>query len=250
MFNKAIEWKMRSDNPCKGIQRYAENKREAWLSREQLIEPDKALTACGAESDATEAIRLLILTGSRMREVVGAKWEDINLTRAIWIKPSHSTKEKKTEHVPLSAASIEVLRRLEKRRNGSPFLFPGNGTKKARTSIRRVWVRACKTAGLATEYKIQGKRRELTRYRPVVRLHDLRHSYASNLVSSGVSLPIIGALLGHRRPETTQRYAHVADQAMRAATNGFGEMLHPTAEPKPELVKSQRKHPQRKRAAD
>jgi len=251
MFTQAIKWEVRSENPCKGIQRYAENKREAWLSREQLIELDKALTAYGADSDAAEVIRLLILTGSRLREVMQAKWDQFDLKRGIWTKPSHSTKEKKTEHIPLSPPSLEVLDRLEKRRNGSPFVFPGNDTKKARTSVRRVWVAACKTAGLATPYTIQGKRKELTRYRPVVRLHDLRHSFASNAVNAGKSLAIIGKVLGHCRPETTQRYAHVNDAAMRDVVNDIGSMLHPPVEvaPPPAVAKAESVKPKRKRRA-
>jgi integrase len=95
-------------------------------------------------------------------------------------------------------------------------------------TLRRPWVQCCKAAGLAVQVRIPGKRgRQLIRYKPTVRIHDLRHTFASHLVSKGESLHIVGKLLGHtrRRPETTARYAHVADEALRDATNKFGNIL-------------------------
>ncbi|MGC2513304.1 MAG: tyrosine-type recombinase/integrase, partial [Terriglobales bacterium] len=94
-----------------------------------------------------------------------------------------------------------------------------------RVTIRKPWIQICKAAGLATEYKIQGKRRELTRFRPNVRIHDLRHTYASWLVNNGVPLKQVGKLLGHTQERTTSRYSHLADKSLRSATNTFGESL-------------------------
>ena len=112
-----------------------------------------------------------------------------------------------------------------KRRDGAAGpLFPGaNG--KPRVTLRRPWVQICKAAGLSDVSTHQGKRRTVTRSKPTLRIHDLRHSFASHLVSNGVSLHIVGKLLGHTQSQTTQRYAHVADQAMRDATNRFSQIF-------------------------
>ena len=238
MFNKAIDWGWLLVNPAKKIRRFHEDRREAWLTAEQLAALDKALSDYG--KDAADAIRLLILTGSRENEVLGAEWDQFDLQRGIWTKPSHHTKEKKTEHVPLSSAALLVLDRMTKKKR-SKFLFPGHGTKEARKSIWRPWIQACRIAGLVTEYKIQGKRRELTRYRPIIRIHDLRHTFASHLVSSGASLPVVGRLLGHTLPSTTARYAHLADESLRTATNGFAAILYPQPEAKEIPAKRKRR---------
>jgi integrase len=103
-------------------------------------------------------------------------------------------------------------------------LFPGvkGGTL---VSLRRPWIQSCKAAGLVVIVPVIGNRRLTVRYRPNVRIHDLRHSYASHLVSNGVSLQIVGKLLGHTQATTTMRYAHLQDETLRAATNRFGEMF-------------------------
>src|SRR5262249_18962119 len=116
----------------------------------------------------------------------------------------------------------------------SPALFPGargsgkDGDKKksARVTIRRPWVQVCKAARLATAEQVPGKRKKfLTIWKPSVRIHDLRHTFASHLVSSGESLHIVGKLLGHTLPQTTARYAHLADRALRDAANKFSQNL-------------------------
>ena len=91
-----------------------------------------------------------------------------------------------------------------------------------RGSHHRLWSHV---ADCGARYNVQGKRRVITRYRPVLRIHDIRHNFASYLVSSGVSLPKVGKLLGHTRPETTQRYAHLQDESLRDATNVFGKIF-------------------------
>jgi site-specific recombinase XerD len=117
-----------------------------------------------------------------------------------------------------------VLLNGMKPKDSSEPLFPGaNGD--SRVTLRRPWVQACKAAGLAEAYEVKGKKKVLTRYRPTVRIHDLRHTYASHLVSGGTSLQIVGRLLGHTQPQTTARYAHVADEALRIATERFSSIL-------------------------
>ncbi|HYN14444.1 MAG TPA: site-specific integrase [Terriglobales bacterium] len=216
MFSLAVEWKWRPDNPCRGVQRFHEDRREGWLSIEQFQKLEQALDAYLSQ-DAADAIRLLMYTGSRAGEVLSAAWDELDLDRGIWTKPSHHTKQKRIEHVPLSARALAVLKRRAKRKNG-PYVFPGRDGQHARVALRRPWVQALKAAGLVTRYEIKGKRRHVVvRYRPLFRLHDLRHTFASNLVSNGQSLHIVGKLLGHTEEKTTARYAHLAGGALREA---------------------------------
>jgi len=157
-------------------------------------------------------------------EVLKSEWLQYDLERGAFIKPSHSTKEKKEERIPLNTAALELLTRMKEQSGGEGFLFPGLNGDKPRTTLRRTWVQVCKAAALADVVTLQGKRRAITRYRPTIRIHDLRHSFASHLVSNGVSLHIVGKLLGHSQAQTTMRYAHIQDEALRTASNKFGSI--------------------------
>jgi integrase len=226
IFACAVDWNMHGDNPARAVKRFHEDKREAWLSREQLQSLSDALDAY-PKQDAADAIRLLVLTGARPDEVIGAEWAMFDLQRGIWNKPSHHVKQKKDEHPPLSIAALTILRRMAEFRTGI-HLFPGRdlAAGRSRTTLRNTWRQVCKTAGLATEYYVKGKRGKLlSRWRPNVRLYDLRHTFASHLVSRGASLYLVGKLLGHTQASTTQRYAHVADGALRNIANDFSEVL-------------------------
>ena len=151
------------------------------------------------------AIRLTVVTGCRKGEALTAKWTDFDFARGIWTKPSHHTKQKRVEHVPLNEQALALLRGLP--RDGE-YLFPGRRKGAHLTDLKGPWA---KVSDLA---KLSG-----------VRVHDLRHSFASHLVSSGVSLPIVGKLLGHTQPQTTARYAHLADNPLREASNRFPQVL-------------------------
>ncbi len=207
MFSLAIEWHWTSSNPAQGIPRFQEDRRERWLQADEL---QRFITALNAYQDqkVADAFRLLLLTGSRKSEVLTAEWSMFDLEQGVWTKPSSHTKEKQIEHIPLSAQAVELLVRMKQESDATTgFLFPGlNG--KPRTTLRVAWSQICKAAGLTN-----------------VRVHDLRHSYASYLVSSGVSLHVVGRLLGHSQAQTTQRYAHVAHQSLRDASNLFGAIF-------------------------
>ena len=226
MFALAMEWGWRLDNPVKGVPKFQEDRRERWLSVNELRNLNKALDSY-ADQSAANALRLLILTGAREGEVLKADWEQIDLKRGVWTKPSHHTKQKKIEHIPLSKSAVTLLRKMKPQTSGP--LFPGSTGFAPRVTLRRPWVQVCKAAGLSHAVQMKGKRRLITRYKPGVRIHDLRHTYASHLVSNGTSLQIVGKLLGHTNPQTTNRYAHVADEALRDATNRFGQIFKAAA---------------------
>jgi integrase len=208
MFNLAVEWKWRPDNPAKGIERYEEQKRERWLSDEEL----RGLCAVLDEHSntrAANALRLQLLTGARLGEVLTSRKDDFDLHRGIWTKPSHQTKQKRAQHLPLSAQALALVASIiEASDANSPFLFPGNKPGQPLREIKKFWSAVLRQAGI-TNY----------------RRHDNRHTYASHLVSSGLSLEIVGRLLGHSIPTTTQRYAHLADDSLRAATDRFGSKI-------------------------
>lgn len=207
MMNLAKAWDWRDDNPCEGVPKFREEKRERWLSTQEIERLCEALDEHPNQSIAS-AIRLMLLTGARRGETLTARWEDFNLELGIWTKPSHHTKQKRTEHVPLSPPAVQLLVSMKETADGNPLLFPGDVPGKPLREIKGAWATLCKRA------KIEN-----------VRIHDLRHTYASHLVSSGMSLPIVGRLLGHTQPQTTARYAHLADDPLRQATNRFASIV-------------------------
>jgi integrase len=232
VFNYGIDKKWTTENPARGIKKFHEEKRERFLTIEEMQKLRESIEGYHDEDDvsARNALLLLMLTGSREGEVLKAEWEEFDLQRGVWTKPSHHTKQKKDEHIPLSGPALKLLESMMPMNATGP-LFPGlNG--EARTTLRRPWVQACKAAGLVKEDLIDGKRKgkdgepeTLTRYRPTLRIHDLRHNFASHLASNGVSLQVVGKLLGHTQASTTMRYAHLQDEALRVATNKFGRIF-------------------------
>jgi len=206
MFNLAVAWQWCTDNPTRGITKFPEPKRDRWLSDEELARLFDALDRHPSQQ-AANAIRLLLLTGARRSETFAMRWEDVDLERGVWTKPAHTTKQKRTQHTPLSEQAVQLLNGIMTRSDGtSPFVFPGRNENQPIGDLKKPWAAVQKDAGLSG-----------------VRLHDLSHTFAAHLVSSGMSLPIVGRLLGHTQPQTTQRYAHLADSALRQATNQFGQ---------------------------
>ena len=230
MFNHGVEWEWCATNPAEGIKRHVEDKRQKWLTDSQMAALDRAITEYG--QDAGELIRLLLLTGARRGEWMRAKKADFDLEHSIWTKPAHTVKERKTENVTLNRPALAVLGRvIASTAKDEPYLFPGTAKGKAakgkpRATVRRPWIQILRMAGLAEEYTVAGKRgKALKRYRPMIRLHDLRHSYASWLADHDVPLKKIGALLGHQDGKMTERYAHIADKSLADATNLFGDAM-------------------------
>jgi integrase len=226
MFARAIAWKLADENPAHGVERFQEDHRETSLTIAQLKRLHSALTNY-SDQTAADAIRLLIVTGARESEVLTAEWSMFDFAEATWTKPSHHTKQKKIEHVSLSTAALAILTRLRSRKLPGPFLFPSADNKGHRTTIRRPWMQVLREAGLAMSQQVPGKRRKVvTKWKPLVRIHDLRHTFASHLVSAGESVYIVGKLLGHTQASTTQRYAHLDNKSQRDAANVFGNKVY------------------------
>jgi integrase len=205
MFALAIRWGWRADNPCKGIERNQENKRKRYLKGDELARLTVAL-AEHRDPQAADIVRVLLFTGARRGEVLAMKWADLDLAAGVWTKPGATTKQKTEHRVPLSAPVRQLLAAIPQ---ASEYVFPGR-LGSHRVEIKGNWAAICEAA------KLDG-----------VRIHDLRHSYASILASAGLSLPVIGALLGHTRPETTARYAHLFDDPLRAATEKAAGVIAP-----------------------
>ncbi len=210
------DWSGLDHNPAKGIEKYPEESRERYLSAPELGALTKALTSHPNQSIAN-AIRLLILTGARRGEVLGATWDQFDLDEGVWVKPSAHTKQKREHRVPLNAPALQLLTEMRSATEGentaeSEFVFPAGRGNNHLTEIRKVWKTVCEEAGITG-----------------CRVHDLRHTYASILASSGLSLLVIGQLLGHTQQATTKRYAHFYDDPLREATNRVGALVDAAA---------------------
>ena len=206
MFTMAVQdYQMRSDNPCKGLPRNEENRRERYLSQEEIGRLFDVLAEYKHQRTAN-VIRMLVLTGARKSEVLTMRWKDVDLAEGVWIKPSSATKQKKSHRIPLSAPALQLLSELEAQRaEGDTYVFPGTRAGEPMKSIKNAWSTIRERAGLDD-----------------VRPHDLRHSFASLLIGRGASLALVGRLLGHSTPQTTARYAHLADEPLREAVDTVG----------------------------
>jgi integrase len=223
-------YRARGTNPCRDVEAFAEHARERFLTADEIgrlgvalvtaerdglppaprmrkkaktektakHRPKGADTPIPANPFAVGAIRFLLFTGWREQEALTLRWSEVDLDRGAATLPD--TKTGKSQR-PLGAPAIELLTALP-RVEGSAYVFPGAITGEPLKEIRRVWTAARHAAGLSD-----------------VRLHDLRHTVASFAVGSGHSLYLTGKLLGHARAETTQRYAHLADDARKAAAD-------------------------------
>jgi len=201
IFNLALKWEVPGvkANPCKGVPLMEENnKMERYLSVEEAQRLNEAV--CKSENAMLKYIvPMLILTGARKREVLDAKWNDFDLDRRAWRIPI--TKSGRARHVPLSDGALSVLGRMP-RQAGVDWAFANPETGKPYVSIYYAWNTARQNVGLSD-----------------VRMHDLRHSFASLLINSGRTLYEVQHILGHTQVKTTQRYAHLSQDTLLAAAN-------------------------------
>ena len=210
MFNLAERWGMRPDgsNPVRHVEKYREKKIERYLSEDELDRLAKVLS--DAEKTGIEnpfviaAIRLLLFTGARLGEILTLRWDYVDLDRELITLPDSKTGQKLIYLNSLARDVLTALPRVE----GNPFVIVGNKAGAHLVNIRKPWYRIRKAADIDD-----------------VRIHDLRHSFASIAVSGGLTLPLIGKLLGHRKSATTERYAHLADDPIRAANEEIAQLL-------------------------
>jgi len=225
IFSYAVKHGYIDANPRSGVQLYADNKGKRYLSSDEFQRLGDALREAEtvglpwqfnegvkekhrpkkAENQrdvisphAIAAIRLLMLTGCRLSEILKLRWGAVDFYRGLLDLSDSKTGAKE---VLLGAAALKVLGGIP-RIKGNPYVIVGEAKDKPRSDLKRPWKRITTHAGL-----------------PDLRLHDLRHSFASVGVASGMGLPIVGKLLGHASPSTTARYAHIAEDVSRRALN-------------------------------
>jgi integrase len=256
LISSTWNWAARRDevsfaqNPARGVERYPENSRERFLTSEEIGRLGDALRLGETKGipwavdehqpnakhipkkdrrttitpHTAAAIRLLILTGARLREILDAKWESVDWQRGIMFLPDSKTGKKP---LYLSAVALAVLKAVP-RVGKNPFIIPGQGSKKSKTAntpkaatkqrmgqegnaradLKRPWAAVARAARLED-----------------VRLHDLRHSFASVGAGASLGLPIIGKLLGHSQPATTARYSHLDADPLRRAADVIGGQI-------------------------
>jgi integrase len=203
--NLAIRWGWIQQNPAQGFRRNPEHPRERYLRPEEYERVFRALDEM-PNRKAADAIRLLILTGARRGEVLSLEWADLDLELGLWNRPAAKSKDRKRKRVTLSNEALVLLRRLQEDARHSYVFATAEGG--PMPDLKRSWAWLKARTGL-----------------PDLRIHDLRHSFASVLVSGGETLETIGKLLGHSQHQTTLRYAHLMDDPMRRAANRFSERV-------------------------
>lgn len=201
-------YRPQNSNPCHKIKKYRENRRERYLSSDEFIRLGEVLTEAeqtGSEGPfAIAAIRLLLLTGARLNEILTLKWSEVDLERGLLFLQNSKTGQKTIFLNEAAKAILAKLPRIAK----NPHVIVGNKVGSHLVNLQKPWRRIRQLADIED-----------------VRLHDLRHTFASLAASSGASLPLIGRLLGHSQPQTTARYAHLAHDPLKDVNELVGEKL-------------------------
>jgi integrase len=203
----AMDRGLRSDNPARGVKRPPVRRLQRFLSEAELGRLAEALDyeiASSGNVFVVAAIRLLVLTGCRRNEVVALRWRSVDFERGLLLLDDSKTGEKTVYLSPPALAILSALPRIA----GNDFCIAGDIAGKPFAGIDKIWSRVRARAGLAD-----------------IRLHDLRHSYASVGAAASLGLPIIGKLLGHSQAQTTARYAHLSDDPLRRAANTIGAII-------------------------
>ena len=205
MFNLAMRWGHIEKNPAAGIKMHKENNaRYRYLANEEI---GRLMIALRSEPNrvAAAAIAFLLLTGTRRNEALNARWQHVNLEKGVWYLPD--TKAGKSRHVVLNGQACNILRDLA-RVPGNPYVFPGRVQGKPLNNPTKAFRRVMAKAGIED-----------------IRLHDLRHSFASLAINGGVGLYEVQHLLGHSSQQTTARYAHLGEDSLRKASAAVSEVV-------------------------
>ena len=202
LFNLAEQWELRTGaNPCRFVRKYRETKRERFLTDEEFRRLGAVLDEMEAEGTLplypAAALRLLMLTGCRRNEIVELAWRNVDLAGGELRLPDSKTGPRMVPLSPAAARVLEALPRIE----GNPWVIPGFKPGRHLSDLNHYWDRVRERAEL-----------------PDVRIHDLRHSWASRALALGESLSMIGKLLGHNKIDTTSRYAHLARDSIKASS--------------------------------
>jgi integrase len=204
ILNLAIQWEFLEQNPCRGLTKYTEPKKGRYLHDDEL---KRFLTALDEveQSVSAQVIRFLLFTGLRLSEATHLLWENINFDAGTVLLPN--TKSGKSRTVILNELAKDVVVKMAEHKKNK-FLFPGLGPKGFLTSPRRKFELVKTKAGIEN-----------------LRLHDLRHTFASLCVNAGQNLYEVQKLLGHSSSQMTQRYAHLGDKELRAATESVANQI-------------------------
>jgi len=203
IYNLAISWETPGveTNPASGIKFFTEDMRERFLSANETTRLLKALEN-SKNTQLKYIVPLLLLLGCRKNELLDAQWEHFNIEKRTWYLPTSKTGSR---HIPIPTAVMKILDQLP-RWDGRPYLVPNPDTLKPFVQIHKAWDNARIAAGL-----------------PDVRMHDLRHSMASNMVNSGRTIYEVAKVLGHSQLKTTQRYAHLSQETLLEAVDAAAD---------------------------
>ncbi len=220
--NLAVEWDMLDKNPASNVPLFnMDNKVEHYLDEDQL---DSLLKVLRSEDNARSVCQIamfLLSTGARLNEALQATWSQIDQQTRVWRIPASNSKSKRIRSVPLNDSAFDVLSQLDTE-GTFDHLFVNRQTGLPYTTVHKVWGRLRKKAGL-----------------PHLRIHDLRHQYASFLVNGGRTLYEVQQILGHSDPSVTQRYAHLSTKSLQDAANSASVMIRrgmPVSEVMPAAV--------------
>jgi integrase len=243
-------------SPTKGLERNQERSRERYLTPDELRRLGKALREAETvglpwvvdehgpkakhlpkanraqvlDPHAVAAIRLLMLTGARLREILEARWDYVDWERGMMFLPDSKTGRKT---LYLSDVALNILEGIPKVAD-NPHIIPGSKKGAPRADLKRPWAAIMRAAGLMKVAENaspkgkageQKKRKRVSEAQPSIRLHDLRHTFAATGAGSSLGLPVIGKLLGHSQARTTQRYAHLDADPMHKAANLIGSQI-------------------------
>ena len=212
LFKRAVQWGTLTNNPCHGVQAFKENnRRHRYLSDAEIqrlfqameTEPNRVIVA---------ALKFLLLTGVRREEALQAQWSQVDLEQGWLFLPQ--TKSGTARHVALNPAALALLKE-QPRVDGNPYVFPGRLSGQCLRNPIKGFKRLLTVAGIEN-----------------LRLHDLRHSFASLAVNAGATLYQVQHLLGHASAQTTQRYAHLSTEVLREASEGVAARVDQAIRPR------------------